>query len=61
LLELNSWSKAKKLGELWRILSGAAAGSTAAGPMGYTALSGLRLAQGVPWFGYDFGEKTDPA
>jgi len=28
--------------------------------MGYSALSGLRLAQGVPWFGYDFGEKQIP-
>ncbi len=28
--------------------------------MGYAALSGLRLAQGVPWFGYDFGEKQIP-
>ena len=28
--------------------------------MGYSALSGRRLAQGVPWFGYDFGEKQIP-
>jgi aminomethyltransferase len=28
--------------------------------MGYTALSALRLAQGAPWFGYDFGEKQIP-
>jgi aminomethyltransferase len=28
--------------------------------MGYTALNALRLAQGVPWFGYDFGEKQIP-
>ena len=28
--------------------------------MGYTALSGRRLAQGVPWFTYDFGEKQIP-
>jgi aminomethyltransferase len=28
--------------------------------MGYTALSGLRLSQGVPWFGYDFGERQIP-
>jgi folate-binding protein YgfZ len=28
--------------------------------MGYTALSAVRLAQGVAWFGYDFGEKQIP-
>ena len=30
------------------------------GPIGYTALSALRLEQGIPWFGYDFGEKQIP-
>jgi folate-binding protein YgfZ len=30
------------------------------GPIGYTALNALRLEQGVPWFGYDFGEKQIP-
>ncbi len=30
------------------------------GPMGYAALSAQRIAQGVPWFGYDFGEKQIP-
>jgi len=30
------------------------------GPAGYTALSAQRLAQGAPWFGYDFGEKQIP-
>src|SRR5229473_431279 len=44
---------------LWQLLSGAAR-KHGGGPMGYTALSGLRLAQGVPWFGYDFGEKQIP-
>jgi len=29
-------------------------------PMGYQALSALRLQQGVPWFGYDFGDKQIP-
>src|SRR5262249_35588463 len=29
-------------------------------PMGYRALSTLRLEQGRPWFGYDFGEKQIP-
>src|SRR6266705_4700003 len=47
------------LPELWQILSDAAR-RHAGGPMGYAALSGLRLAQGVPWFGYDFGEKQIP-
>jgi folate-binding protein YgfZ len=30
------------------------------GPIGYTALSALRLEQGIPWFSYDFGEKQIP-
>jgi folate-binding protein YgfZ len=30
------------------------------GPTGYTAMNALRLEQGVPWFGYDFGEKQIP-
>lgn len=29
-------------------------------PMGYEALSALRLEQGIPWFSYDFGEKQIP-
>src|SRR5258708_633181 len=28
--------------------------------MGYAALSATRLAPGIPWFGYDFGEKQIP-
>jgi len=48
-----------KLAELWPILLDAAR-KQGGGPMGYTALSGQRLAQGVPWFGYDFGEKQIP-
>jgi folate-binding protein YgfZ len=47
------------LPELWRLLSDAAR-KHGGGPMGYKALSGLRLSQGVPWFGYDFGEKQIP-
>jgi folate-binding protein YgfZ len=44
---------------LWRTLQEQtkAAGG---GPMGYSALSALRLEQGVPWFSYDFGEKQIP-
>ena len=49
----------EKLPELWQILSDAGRWH-GGGPMGYTALSALRLAQGVPWFGYDFGEKQIP-
>ncbi len=49
----------EKLPELWQILSDAARWREG-GPMGYAALSALRLAQGVPWFGYDFGEKQIP-
>jgi len=44
---------------LWQVLqekSQAAGG----GAVGYTALSALRLEQGVPWFSYDFGEKQIP-
>lgn len=47
------------LAALWQILSEAAR-KHGGGPMGYSALSGRRLAQGVPWFGYDFGEKQIP-
>jgi len=48
-----------RLPELWQILSDAAR-RHGGGPMGYAALSATRLAQGVPWFGYDFGEKQIP-
>ena len=44
---------------LWRALE-AAARKNGGGPTGYTALNALRLEQGVPWFGYDFGEKQIP-
>ena len=47
------------LPKLWEILREEV---TKAGgrPMGYEALSALRLEQGIPWFGYDFGEKQIP-
>jgi folate-binding protein YgfZ len=47
------------LAEIWNLLleKTRAAGG---GPMGYSALSALRLEQGVPWFSYDFGEKQIP-
>ncbi|HEY1468944.1 MAG TPA: glycine cleavage T C-terminal barrel domain-containing protein [Candidatus Acidoferrum sp.] len=44
---------------LWKMLADAAR-KHSGGPMGYTALNAVRLEQGVPWFGYDFGEKQIP-
>lgn len=44
---------------LWTLLSEAVE-KHGGGAMGYTALSSLRLEQGIPWFGYDFGEKQIP-
>ena len=44
---------------LWQALVEAAR-RHGGGPVGYTTLSGQRLAQGVPWFGYDFGDKEIP-
>jgi folate-binding protein YgfZ len=52
-------TEAANLPALWQLLWRAAR-KNGGGPMGYRALSGLRLAQGVPWFGYDFGEKQIP-
>lgn len=48
-----------KVAQLWKVLLEAVR-KQGGGPMGYTALSALQLAQGVPWFGYDFGEKQIP-
>jgi folate-binding protein YgfZ len=44
---------------LWQILREKTK-AVAGGPIGYTALSALRLEQGLPWFSYDFGEKQIP-
>jgi folate-binding protein YgfZ len=52
-------AESEKLAELWQILSDAARRHKGAS-MGYTALSATRLAQRVPWFGYDFGDKQIP-
>jgi aminomethyltransferase len=49
----------EKLTNLWGVLSESVK-KHGGGPMGYAALSAQRLAQGVPWFGYDFGEKQIP-
>src|SRR5258708_4377968 len=47
------------LPQLWQRLREAVenAGGRA---MGYRALSALRQEQGIPWFGYDFGDKQIP-
>jgi len=47
------------LEQLWQILQEAAR-EHGGGPAGYSALSVRRLELGVPWFGYDFGEKQIP-
>ncbi|MFI5058466.1 MAG: YgfZ/GcvT domain-containing protein [Candidatus Acidiferrales bacterium] len=48
-----------KVAQLWEILLEAVQ-EHGGGPMGYTALSAMRLSQDIPWFGYDFGEKQIP-
>lgn len=48
-----------KLEPLWDVLLQATR-RHGGGAMGYKALSVQRLVQGVPWFGYDFGEKQIP-
>jgi folate-binding protein YgfZ len=48
-----------KLEPLWDVLLQATR-QHGGGPMGYKALSAQRLVKGVPWFGYDFGEKQIP-
>jgi len=49
----------EELPHLWQRLREEVA--TAGGrPAGYMALNALRLEQGIPWFGYDFGEKQIP-
>lgn len=49
----------EKLAAVWQVLLDAAR-ACGGGPIGYTALSARGLAQGVPWFGYEFGEKQIP-
>jgi folate-binding protein YgfZ len=49
----------EKLEALWDVLLRATRKHNG-GAMGYSALSAQRLVQGVPWFGYDFGEKQIP-
>jgi folate-binding protein YgfZ len=45
--------------DLWKILR-ATTKKYGGGPAGYAALNAVRLEQGIPWFGYDFGEKQIP-
>ncbi len=47
------------MASLWNLLLDSAK-QHGGGAMGYTALNALRLEQGIPWFGYDFGEKQIP-
>lgn len=47
------------LRQLWNVLV-AAAKQEGGGGVGYTALNAVRLGQGIPWFGYDFGDKQIP-
>jgi folate-binding protein YgfZ len=47
------------LPKLWQALVDAAR-SNGGGPIGYDALSALRLEAGIPWFGYDFDETNIP-
>ncbi|HMI51637.1 MAG TPA: hypothetical protein VK525_09000 [Candidatus Saccharimonadales bacterium] len=48
-----------QLSSLWQLLLPLVR-ENGGGPVGYTALNALRLLQGIPWFGYDFGEKQIP-
>ncbi len=47
------------LSKLWQALVQAAR-SAGGGPIGYDALSILRLETGIPWYGYDFDETVIP-
>jgi len=49
----------ESLPKLWQTLVDAAR-ANGGGPIGYDALSTLRLEAGIPWFGYDFDETTLP-
>jgi folate-binding protein YgfZ len=49
----------EKMEELWNFLQEGVQ-RVGGGPAGYKALNALRLEMGIPWFGYDFGEKLIP-
>src|SRR6202011_4247489 len=59
ILAADILTKRENLEPLWKILL-AKTKTAGGGAMGYSALNALRLEQGVPWFGYDFGEKQIP-
>src|ERR1700733_12803495 len=49
----------ESLPQLWQALVDAAR-ANGGGPVGYDALSALRLEAGIPWFGYDFDDTKIP-
>jgi folate-binding protein YgfZ len=49
----------ERVEELWDLLL-AAVRAVGGGPIGFAALSSLRLEAGIPWFGYDFDETVIP-
>jgi folate-binding protein YgfZ len=49
----------EKAEALWRVLEEAVR-QEGGGPVGYLAINSARLEFGIPWFGYDFGEKQIP-
>lgn len=49
----------EQAGALWNALQ-VATQREGGGPVGYRALNSIRLESGIPWFGYDFGEKQIP-
>jgi folate-binding protein YgfZ len=49
----------ESLPKLWQALVDATR-AKGGGPVGYDALSALRIEAGLPWFGYDFDETTIP-
>ncbi|MGB9472783.1 MAG: glycine cleavage T C-terminal barrel domain-containing protein, partial [Candidatus Acidiferrum sp.] len=49
----------EKAADLWKILDEAVRREEGS-PAGYQALNAVRLEMGIPWFGYDFGEKQIP-
>jgi folate-binding protein YgfZ len=59
ILAVDILTKRENLESLWRVLL-AKTKAAGGGAIGYTAMNALRLEQGVPWFGYDFGEKQIP-
>jgi folate-binding protein YgfZ len=49
----------ERCGDLWSVLEEAIQREDGR-PAGYEALNTVRLELGIPWFGYDFGEKQIP-